>query len=523
MRGTITLEIMTPMEGMHLELPRHKLSPDMLAAGSFNVVCDSTGILRARAGYSPISSNPGPQNPLTGGIAWEGNNGAIFTIIADNRGWWIYGGGINGSWTPMSGSAPVRDSDFTQFAALQVSGTDNLYGVNNNPAGPSGLYQWIAGTAAVVPVAGLPFQSALDCLVLNNRLVVFGTVEGGVSYPQRVRWSEFNQPTVFGAANINDLADPGGGIAAAIRQGNLQAFIYMQGTEGIGALQQMSATGGNDANAFNFQEFGLGEGVPPPASVASIVSILGIHYYVGQDNHIWTFNGIAPQNFGIQIQADLADHANLTNLKHSFVTYDPAARQVAFWYPSTNATYCDRCVYYSLDFLRWESPAQYTQEFRIGFTGPLDAPHNLAAFLGGVNGGLYQIDQDALDLGAPIPFAAVWGVKNVSAMGKMQVRFAEAFLYHSNIKDVVVFTVSGLRTPADVSVDGIGYILQLSEPDQFQQMSDPGIDSAGNRYFNWLQPSLMGTVSGSLQFLGAYIQVNESMKGVQDRYGDGPE
>ncbi len=500
-RGTATIEIMTPGAGARFDVPLHRLDPSMLAAGSYNVQCDPTNILRVRQGFTRLSApSVGPQKPLTGGISWEGVNNAIYTIVADTDNWWQFQGGAASPWTALTNAVPVGPDDFTIFANIPVSGVDNLFGVNNNAA--SGLVRWIAGSSTVAPVTGVPFQSALGCFVLANRLVVFGTTEGGLFYPHRVRWSQINNPTIFPLAALADLADPGGSIKAGMRLGNLQAFIYMSGTEGTGCLQMMIAQAGDDANAFSFQEFALGEGVIPPASVAAIMAVQGTHYYLALDGHIYSFNGISTTNFGIPIQSDIAANGDRSNLKHSFAVYVPDDRHGRFYFPSKQP-YPDRCVYYSFDFQRWEAPAAYPFPFRCGFTGPLNAATEEAAFVGGTNGGLYQLDNGMTDDGQPIPFNATWGAMSTSPLEAMQVQFAEAFIQQSVAKDVVILVVSGLRNPLDTATTGASFIMSLNQSNQFQQLIAPGVDSPASRHFNWLQCSLQGTASGTLACRGA--------------------
>lgn len=520
-RGTKTLEFLTPVSGARFDLPVHKLGADMLAAGSYNVQCDQTSILRARNGFLPIAK-PGPQRPITGGASWEGVGGAIRFVVADTGGWWSF---AVGAFTPLAGGAPVGPDDFTQFAVMAVNGLDTLYGVNNNST--SGLVQWLPTQNFISSIGGLPFTAALGCFVLANRLVVYGTTElvNGVStfFPYRVRWSEFNNPTSFLPANVNDLVDPGGGITAAMRMGNLQAFMYMAGTEGTGALWSMSAQVGDDANAFAFSEFAISEGVVPPASVAAIMAVEGFHYYLGQDGHIWQFNGIAPQNFGVPIQSDILANANMPYLKHAFCCYVPGDRHARFFFPSGQNQYCDRCVYYSFDFNRWEAPAEYLKQFRGGFTGPLSTVSPQAAYVGGVDGSVNQLDASVTDNGAPIPFAAVWGPKNTSPLEKMQVNFVEGFIAQANKADKVVLEVTGLREPLGVSDGGAAVIMDLSQESQFQQLLAPGRGAPGAEHYEWIQVSLLGTVSGTLQCLGAYVHVNPEEKGVYNRKGLGPQ
>lgn len=519
-RGNQTIEIITPVSGARFDLPPHKLQPDMLAVGSFNVLCDATSVLRPRNGYATIGTGAGPQRPLTGGIAWEGTNGNIYIVLADTEAWWTYTAATN-QWTPLGGSnAPVLPDDFTQFAVFNVSGTDYLFAVNNNQP----MLQWIVGGADITGLVGLPFDSALDIFVLANRLVVVNTLEAGVRYPNRVRWSQVNNPFVFPAQAVADLADPGGRITAGLRMGNLQAFIYLTGTEGTGALQTMTAQAGDDANAFSFSEFSLGEGVVPPASAAAITAVGGYHYFIGQDGHLWQFDGVSPSNLGIPIQSDLYSNVNRPFLNHSFVVYVPLERHIWFFYPSGTASYPNRAAYYSLDFQRWEAPAEFTEQFRCGFSGPLSFANEQIAFIGSLYGGIFALEGGTTDAGAPIPFTAIWGLRNTTPLAEMQINFAEAFLVQASEADVMSLTINGLRTPGDLAQGGVTFLMQLTQSNQFQQLSTPGINRAGSLFWNWLQIELSGvTQAGTLHCYGAYIDVHVRDKGVYPVHGRGPE
>lgn len=519
-RGTDTIEITTPVLGFRGDLPAHKLDPAMLAAGSYNVVCDPTSILRQRNGYTIVPGGRGPQRPVTGGISWVGSGNTVYTIVADNLGWWQYVAGSTSPWVPLAGSAPVGPDDFTQFAAFATLGVDNLWGVNNNTG--SGLVRWTAGTNSINTVAGTPFTSALDCFVLANRLVVVGLVEGGVLYPHRVRWSAFNDPTTWPANALNDVGDPGGAIVAATRQGALQAILYVAGSEWTGSIQTMIAQAGDDANAFSFQEFALGEGVVPPVSTAAVVPVNGIQYYLGVDGHIWMFDSIAPQNFGIAVQSDIMANANFAALNHSFGVYVPGDRHLRFYFPS-GFPYANRCVYYSFDFQRWEAPAAYNQRFRSGFTGPYQSKSQLAAFTGGVDGGLFQVDKGLTDNGTPIQFNATWGVRNIDPLSEMQVQFADMFLKNTGVADEIALTVTGLRNPLDDDTIGVVYMLDLSRTSRMQQLTAPGLLLSGTRLYQWIQPSLQGVTTEGMACLGGYIHVNIQRKGVYNVSGRGPE
>lgn len=519
-RGVTSIEFISPVKGARFDLPVHKLEPDMLAAGSFNVVCDPTSVLRSRNGFTAVPGGHGPAKPLTGGISWEGIGGTVYTLVADTENWWQYVTGAASPWVPLAGMAPIGPDDFTVFANFPVSGVDNLFGVNNNTT--SGLLRWVAGNTSIAPVTGLPFTAARGCFVLANRLVVYGTTESDGLHPYRVRWSQVNNPTSFTLASLADLADPGGSIKAGLRMGNLQGFFYMAGTEGTGALQMMIAQVGDDANAFSFQEFALGEGVVPPVSVAAIMAVEGIHYYLGLDGHIWAFNGISVENIGIPIQADIQANANLANLKHSFAVYVPSDRHGRFFFPSINS-YPDRCVYYSFDFQRWEAPAVYLTQFRSGFSGPFSAATEEAAFMGGTDGILHQLDVGLTDNGQPIAFNATWGAVNTDPLQEMAIQFAEAFVQQGNRSDVLALTISGLRNPLDTLTTGASFLMSLNQANQFQQISAPGRDNAGNRYYNWVQASLQGSVAAGMACLGGYVHVNTQQKGVYQLRGAGPE
>jgi len=514
-RGTKTVEIVSPVEGTRFDLPAHKLSPAMLAAGSYNVFCDQTDMLRVRSGYSLLADSKAGQR-FTGGISWVGVNGAVRTVVAGLNRWWSYSGGATGTITELSGNLSGSADHFTEFAVIFVNGTDTLYAVD----GQNGLISWTPGSASITQVGGLPFENAIDIFVLANRLVVVGTTESGVFYPNRVRWSAFNNPTSFPVQAVADLVDPGSGIAAAARLGNLSAYIYMEQN-----LWQMNAQVGDDANAFAFQEFALGEGVVGPASTAAIVAIEGTHYFLGNDGRIWTFNGLAPQNFGIPIQSYVLDNINFANIGRSFAFYSPSGRHARFHFPTTGSD-PDQAVYYSLDFNRWEPPAKYQQAFTCGFSGPFGgatSTYRPTAFVGDGVGKFYEYDTDTGDNGAQIPFTAVWGPRSTASLEKMQIQAVEAFVEPSSAKDILTFRVYGLRTPIGNIEDlSPAYLMSYKESD-FQVISAPGVDAPGSTFYNWIQVALSGTSPGSLAFIGAYVQVNVVNKGVYNLTGEGVE
>lgn len=315
MRGSIPIDLPVPVSGWRTDQPPQKLSPDALRDGR-NLLLGVDGVLAPRPGYARLPAQPplGVADPrIMAGIGFTDTNGIEQVVIATLTQWFA----LNGDdWLDITGpvlggdkNTPTRLVQFGSFNAQAavygvngwqhnklrlwlVNTTTHLVGtqeVANQPAVEvvNGYFNSIVHPTAPAPVGPTSF-TASDLDVVADRLAVIDTSEtgggnGGHRRPDVVRWSKVLDGTWWPDLAWNPLA--GIGNLVAIRAtSRTAAVVYGQNGAYI-----MSGVQGDDAGAFVFDRI---EGVTVgPLSPSALISVGGVHYYLGNDYHIYRCDG----------------------------------------------------------------------------------------------------------------------------------------------------------------------------------------------------------------------------------------
>lgn len=328
MRGPTPLYFPVPTKGMVTNLPPHQLPPDALAFGSFNVYVDLDGNLKVRQGYVPMAQNFSGLNPYDYPLALinfhNAANSLYYTVMQGISTWQYNNGGV---WHNITNNSFPQAASYDyppQFTVLFQGGQSTVYGTN----GLTTMRSWNPTQATYVNVPASPISGDLD--VVANRIVTAATTESGVFYPYRVRWSAINDGTTWpplASADLQGSSHDMDFIVAIKALNRLNAAIYREDSVWV-----MTAVPGTDATAFDFELAPNATGIAGPCNSACIVSFGGIHYYLGSDARIWTFDGTNAYPISAQIDAYLEASLNM-NLKGRFcAAYLPSKRQIWFFF-----------------------------------------------------------------------------------------------------------------------------------------------------------------------------------------------
>ena len=139
------------------------------------------------------------------------------------------------------------------------------------------IQMWDGITASFGPVAPNGY-SARFLFELDTHLVALSTIEGGVAYPQRVRWSGANDPTdwISFNAGINDILSDLGPIYGGAKVGQQGIIHHVDG------VTQMVVSGIGTAPFYFYPLGSAVHGCGFPFTLASIPDV-GT-FYVAKDN-----------------------------------------------------------------------------------------------------------------------------------------------------------------------------------------------------------------------------------------------
>ena len=303
-----------PTSGLVANVPPHLAPPTSLIDG-YNVYLDIDGKLKVRSGYSPVPNGPLQPIDYPNGIVnyHDAATDLYFTVVQGRSTWQYYNASASGpgsDWTNITGSQVVN-GQFNipgRFTTFWQNGQTYVYGVN----GSSPLFYWYEGLPAIIPVQSAP-TTAFDVNAIANRLILIHTVEDGLNYPYRVRWSAVDDGTTWPVDAFADLqgsSDDMDFIVATRALNRLTSAIYRENSIWI-----MTAQAGTDATAFDFELAPNSTGINGPANPSCIVNVNGIHYYFGTDGRIWTFDGINCYPISAAIDPVLVDSLQPISLR----------------------------------------------------------------------------------------------------------------------------------------------------------------------------------------------------------------
>lgn len=375
MRGGTPIDVPVPTGGWNRAIPKHRLPPNYLFDGQ-NMLVGLDGFLAPRRGYAYLQFQPDPAATTTPdkrimqGIGFDDSAGEQQVVIATLTTWFHQED--DSSWAPLTrtdgpfasaADTPVRFAVFG-LGTSPVTGSDNtaLYGVNGWNQDP--LTRWIVGDAqvqnAVDPTLdplGPTAITADDLDIVADRLVLVNTDETGGTTPghhaANVRWSAVLDGSHWPADAWNTLEGVGNLVAVrAITR--TQAIVYGQ----TGAYV-ITAQASSDAGAFTFDRI---EGVTVgPVNANALISIGGIHWYVGTDFHIWRCDGQTAQIMSVPIDAAIQPGATMPALaglttQLPAILYDGVQQRIWFFVVFAGKPDATGALVWNLRTQAWEVP-----------------------------------------------------------------------------------------------------------------------------------------------------------------------
>ena len=225
-------------------------------------------------------------------------------------------------------TAPVF-SENAENKYIFTNGVDPVqaWSGSGNIAALSGLSGALEGTSDTA-------LSCCRCLVyFNNFLILGNTKEGGIVYPQRIRWSQVgniskwtNETDGSGQAGYADITDGSDQIQAMC---SLKNYLIVYKERSIHIL---SYSGGDVV--FSKEPAIMEVGLIAPGAIAN----LGIqHVFIGNDD-IYAYDLVQPKKIGTKIAKDffrLLDPSYKTNIVSSINKQDT---EILFAFTSINST-----------------------------------------------------------------------------------------------------------------------------------------------------------------------------------------
>ncbi len=181
-------------------------------------------------------------------------------------------------------------------------------------------------------VPNLPSGGNTQCRaieLLQNTLILFGTIEGGTAFRHRVRWPVIGDSTDWSGvtSGFEDLFDTAERIEAA-RKLNREIVIYK-----TTSISKMRYTGVRN------QEFNIAQNVVQNIGTFSpkgVINVSGTHFFAAEDNFYSYDGGAEPQPVGDKVQRILFgtdSEINPTFRARSILTYIESRREIYFFYP----------------------------------------------------------------------------------------------------------------------------------------------------------------------------------------------
>jgi hypothetical protein len=248
-------------------------SPQNSASDINNIMFDDRGQLSKRQGYTKNNTAALSGGVITG-IGYSGGSSGFFAVVAGSQ---IFrtGNTLAGSYTNVTSTVTITNASTNLVSFTNFNG--ELIGCNESDppfrVGTSGNAFKLIAVSTV----------AKTCAGFSNYLVVGNTTEGTTASPNRIRWSDVNNPNSWPANNYIDVEpDDSDGVIALVP---FQASLYVFKKRSI---HQIIITGLTGAEAFITRPVARGVGAYAKESVEVIPNV-GI-MFLGQ-NGIYLYDG----------------------------------------------------------------------------------------------------------------------------------------------------------------------------------------------------------------------------------------
>lgn len=373
-------------------IPPAEFAPDMpaLANSSARIL---NVVPRTQESYGPLRGLEPFTSALDaiciGAVSVEDADLSAFTFAGTATKLYNNTGGAT-TWTDVSqaGNYTTSDQEYWRFAQWK-----NLI-LATNFGDPVQSYEMGVSTDFADLSADAP--QGRHVAVIRNFAVLANTndaTDGNV--PQRIWWSEYNEPSSWPAP---------GSAAAAAAQSDFTDLVGDQGqiTGLVGHL------GGSDGAVFFARGvwrmiyqgppvvFGFypAEGVKGTRASNSIVHMGPVVYYLSEDGFA-VFDGTSSKPIGVQrVDKWFFENANLTYLDHVIGSYDPVGDLVLWLFPSSasESGAPDKILIYNWKINRW-SYADVSAEWLVRSITPGISPDSMdTPFPSGLDSVPYSLD-----------------------------------------------------------------------------------------------------------------------------------
>lgn len=325
-----------PTGGVRYDILPHRLPQESLA-DSRNVIIRH-GRLVPRPGLVKLITGAFGEQ-VVGGAYYQLSDGTEKVVGMGLTTWKSANFGTN-VWTNITGTALTGTADDQgRFLIWPEGGTIYVLGLNN----VDGPKEHNGTAASYSALTGLSqWTTAKDWTATYNRIVVGNTVEGGVRYPSRIRFSNFNTRSTWSAADLIDLIDTNDRIVA-VRALNRTAFAVFK--------EQSQWLGVGQTGVFPFR-VELQDTQPGPASPNAVIERFGVLYYMGQDGSFYSFDGTRTTHIGERIRKKVQANLNFVTIGRVHGFYRQLDRSLIWFFPTTgnNPTVA---VWLQLDAGQW--------------------------------------------------------------------------------------------------------------------------------------------------------------------------
>lgn len=353
-RGQIVTELNPPEQGARGDLPPHRLPEGAVPFGYTRNVVIRDGALANRPGFAQINGNTVGGRP-TGGFLFEPGD-SHFTVVGTTTGLFKLNAGgtdyddLTGTTTPSGTS-----DDPWRFAVFP---TDVPYLIGTNQADTPQVWNGTDPTFSDLNAADAP--QAGDITTAANRVILVDTIESGVAFQYRVRWSGFNDHTAWDPLDFADLSDTPDVIVGARALSRVAFAIYKKKSQWVGLLQ---------TGQFPFK-FELQDLKPGPVGPAAVVVADGRHYYIGVDGSVYVFDGIKGTHVGEPARRFILNNFNFDAPRRCFGYFSRRDRDIYWWFCQPGQDDPDIGISLQIDTGRF-FPHTFRSSMGCGFEGDL--------------------------------------------------------------------------------------------------------------------------------------------------------
>lgn len=532
MRGTQAFPIPVPTAGLRTDAPPHLIPPNALASGN-NMFVDLDGQLKPRMGYTPV--NPvAPGLPpfgvssvrIMGGLNFAQADQSRQTIIASIVGFFVNSG--LGTWTALTG--PNRTSSINQPVRIVPFFTGGVWHALSCDFSDQ-IADW-PGTGTTYSVLGAS-PIVRDLMVLNERVVGLYTQEANVHFPRRVRWSSNLDQTTWGTNNFIDLSDQDDPIICGRPLGRTSAAVY-----GEKSIYLLSASPGDDANAFVEERVFAADGYPGPISAACVTVVGGLHYYMAHDGRIYTFDGIDPPTpISGPIDAALRSQVQLGVGDRFHCAYLPSLQYVIFFFAGEGQTDCNMAAAYNIPTGRWEPFWNFASDFISSSFSVTDlfqltwnndpytwnsnpftwnstpSSQSLDIYLGTVAGNVMRFWSGNQDNTTPIAWEADGALISLGPNKLELLDRVEIYTPQSLNDEFYTVQFNGFGAPNRPATPIVSVGADLGDAQWLNQQIPPGPQQPANQTANYVQVSLFSNNAPDFAMGGGTLWMNVDERG----------